>query len=269
MQTIGCVGCGNMGGALLRGFAEKLDKGRWALACFDVDASKMEALKPLGVAPAKDAASLAASADVLVLAVKPAQMPALLDEIAPRLKAGAAVVSVAAAVSLQKIRLQIGLKNVLARCMPTITAAVDCGVFALSFDPVNLTQEARDDIEGLFKNLGQCLTLEETRLNAFAAFAGAGPAYAFAFMGALAQAGLTLGFPREVSRELVIDLMRGCAALARKDGKAFAELRDDVCSPGGLTIAGINELDRAGMTGAVVDAVLEASRRGREMEESK
>ncbi|MDE5833303.1 MAG: NAD(P)-binding domain-containing protein [Desulfovibrio sp.] len=269
MRTIGCVGCGNMGSALMDGFAGKLNKSEWRLACFDIDAAKMDALKAAGCKPAKDAKELASSSDLLILAVKPSQMPALLDEIAPSLSKTAGVVSIAAGFSLQRIRLQIGLNNVLARCMPTITAAVDRGLFALSFDPVNLTDAAKEGIVSLFGALGKTIILEETRLNSFAAWMGAAPAYIFQFASGLAQAGLTLGFSQEINREMIGELLRGCAALAAKDNKTFMELRDAVCSPAGLTIAGVNVLDRAGLTGLIVDCVLAAERRGREMEEEK
>lgn len=269
MRTIGCVGCGNMGSALLRGWASKADKSQWRLICRDNDAAKMDALKPLGVEPAKDLGDLCAQSDVLVLAVKPAQMAALLDEIGSRLKPDAVVISVAAGFNLQRIRLALGLKNALARCMPTITAAVDRGVFALSFDPVNYTEKVKEEVCSLVGLLGKYLVLTESHLDNFAAYMGAGPAYVFAVMQGLAQAGLTIGFPQETNRELLIELFAGCAALAQKDGKSFTQLRDDVCSPGGLTIAGVNVLDRAGLSGILVDCVLAAARRAREMYESK
>lgn len=267
MLAIGCIGCGNMGSALLRGMAGKLDKKETRLLCFDVDAAKTTAAQALGCEATKDAEALVSQSDILILAVKPAQMPALLNQIAGSLKKETLVVSIAAGFSLQRIRLQIGLNNVLARCMPTLTAAVDCGVFALSFDPVNLTGKAKEEIESLFGALGKCIELDETRLNAFAAYMGAAPAYIFEFAHGLAQAGLTLGFSRDDNKSMIVELLQGCAALAKKDDKTFMQFRDEVCSPGGLTIAGVNVLDRAGLAGLIVECVLVAERRGREMED--
>ncbi|MDE5878896.1 MAG: pyrroline-5-carboxylate reductase, partial [Desulfovibrio sp.] len=151
-----------------------------------------------------------------------------------------------------------------ARCMPTTTALVGKGVFAFCFRAD--AEEWRAPVLELFRHLGQCLELPEGRFTDFSALIGAGPAYVFVMMQALVQAGVTLGFRHAEARDMVNALFAGCAALAEAETAPLIQLRDDVCSPGGLTIAGVNVLDRAGLTGLIVEAVLAAQKRGREME---
>ena len=98
------------------------------------------------------------------------------------------------------------------------------------------------------------------------ALIGAGPAYVFEMMQGLVQAGVTLGFQHKEARRMVAALFVGSARMAEQSPAPLMQLRDEVCSPGGLTIAGVNHLDRVGLLGQLVDAVLAADARGREME---
>ena len=120
-------------------------------------------------------------------------------------------------------------------------------------------------VSGIAK-FGAFVELPENKFTAFSALIGAGPAYVFAMMQGLVQAGVTLGFTHAQSRQMVTALFAGSARMAEQDASPLGQLRDNVCSPGGLTIAGVNVLDRAGLTGLLVDAVLAADARGAEME---
>jgi pyrroline-5-carboxylate reductase len=103
-------------------------------------------------------------------------------------------------------------------------------------------------------------------MNAFTALSGSGPGYVFHFLESLAEAGVSVGLGREDSRAIALGLLRGCAAMAEQSGLHPAVLREQVSSPAGTTIAGLNHLDRQGARGILVDAVREAARRSEEME---
>ena len=224
-------------------------------------------LKEAGVAACSSSAELAARSRYIVVAVKPYQMDAVLRELAPHIRAEHVVISVAAGISMAALRESLGQACAVVRCMPNTPARVGKGVFGLCFDDPALTPEARADIHALFAALGVCVELPEARFTAFSALIGAGPAYVFAMMQGLVQAGATLGFSWAQSREMVAALFEGSARMAAQETTPLTQLRDDVCSPGGLTIAGVNALDRAGINGLLVDAVLAADARGREMEQ--
>lgn len=263
-KTIGVLGCGNMGSALLTGFSKALDKKEWRLACYDVDKGKMEALAPLGIDDATSPTRLASQSNIFIIALKPQQLPSSIGEI--QLAPGQLAISVAAAVRLASLRQWLGSKCAIARCMPTLGAAVGHGVFAFCFDPMSQSETLHAEVFNLFGKIGACQDLEESRFPAFTALVGAGPAYIYEMMAGLCQAGVTLGFSQSQTQVMLRELLTGAAFLASEKKAAFMNLRDDVCSPGGITIAGVNVLDRAGVTGIFVDAVLAAHARGKEME---
>ena len=251
-----------MGGALMAGFARTLPASDYAFCGFSRTLAKVEKLEGVDALP--DAASVAQKADILLLAVKPYQMQEVLTAIQPQLGAKTTVVSVAAGIGLDKLRAWSGGQCPVVRCMPDTPALVGKGVFAFAFG--DMPQEGKAEIMKVFATLGLCLELPEAQFAAFSALIGAGPAYVFAMMQGLVQAGVTLGFGHDASRQMVAALFEGCAVMAQQSDAHLVQLRDAVCSPAGLTIAGVNHLDRQGLAGTLVDAVLAADRRGREME---
>lgn len=264
-RTIGCIGCGNMGGALMGGFASSLAGEDFAFCGYSRTMAKVERL--VGVTALPDAAAVAKTADIVILAVKPYQMQDVLSTISPQLTSGKVLVSVAAGIGLDRLRSWSGGLCAVVRCMPDTPALVGKGVFAFAFG--DMPEAGKKEIMRIFASLGLCLELPEAQFAAFSALIGAGPAYVFAMMQGLVQAGVTLGFGHDVSRQMVAALFEGCAVMALKNSAHLMELRDAVCSPAGLTIAGVNHLDRQSLAGTLVDAVLAAAQRGREMEAGK
>lgn len=265
-KTIGCIGCGNMGFALMAGFANHISRDDYHLCIYSRTPGKMQPLESMGVEIMGGIAETAANSDILIFAVKPHQMPGVLQEAQPEMQAGKAAVSIAAGFTLARLRTMLGDECFIARCMPTTTALVGKGVFAFCIDPEVLLNDLEKEILAIFSLLGMCVTLPESRFTNYSALIGAGPAYIFEALHGLLQAGVTMGFTRQETEKMLIQLMLGCGELAAKQAKPFIQLRDDVCSPGGLTIAGINVLDRAGLTGLFIEAVEKAEKRGREME---
>lgn len=265
-SVIACIGCGNMGGAMLGGWLGVADKRGYRLLGMTRTPARAASLAERGLTLCDTAEEAARQADIVVLAVKPYQVEEVLAALSPALGPGKLLVSVAAGVSVQRLRAACGGRCPVVRCMPNTPALVGKGVFALCFDDPSLTADDRARVQHLFADLGLCVELPEARMTAFSALVGAGPAYVFQMMQGLVQAGATQGFSWAQSRELVAALFEGCACMARQEATPLMEMRDNVCSPAGLTIAGVNALDRAGLTGLLVDAVLAAEQRGREME---
>ena len=261
--SVGCVGCGNMGGAILAGLARHEG---YDLCGYNRTREKLRPLETLGVRALPDAHAVAAAADVVVLAVKPYQTAAVLEELRPALNPHKVLVSVAAGVNMGRLTAAVEGRCPVVRCMPNTPALVGKGVFAFCFDDPALSPDTRDLLLQVFGCLGLCIPLPEARFTAFSALVGAGPAYVFAMMQGLVQAGVTLGLQHAEARRMVVALFAGSALMAEKSSKHLMQLRDDVCSPAGLTIAGVNALDQAGLAGLLVEAVLAADQRGREME---
>lgn len=270
-MRIGCVGCGNMGGAILAGLARNAEQNRnqadaYALCGYNRTASRMRPLEEAGVQVMPSPLAVAENADIIVLAVKPYQMQEVVKELRPALNKDKVLVSVAAGITLHNLAQWVEDLCPVVRCMPNTPALVGMGVFALCLEDPKLSHDNKQSLLEMFGKLGQCVELPEEKFTAFSALIGAGPAYVFAMMQGLVQSGVTLGFTHAQSRQMVTALFAGSARMAEEDTSPLGQLRDNVCSPGGLTIAGVNVLDRAGLTGLLVDAVLAADARGAEME---
>ena len=270
-MRIGCVGCGNMGGAILAGLARSGGHSQgqtdaYALCGYNRTASRMRPLEEAGVQVMTSPLAVAENADIIILAVKPYQMREVVGQLRPALDANKVLVSVAAGITSNSLAQWAENACPVVRCMPNTPALVGMGVFALCLEDPKLSQSRKQNLLQVFGTLGQCVELAEEKFTAFSALIGAGPAYVFAMMQGLVQAGVTLGFTHAQSRQMVTALFAGSARMAEQDASPLGQLRDNVCSPGGLTIAGVNVLDRAGLTGLLVDAVLAADARGAEME---
>ncbi len=270
-MRIGCVGCGNMGGAILAGLARSGGHSQgqtdaYALCGYNRTASRMRPLEEAGVQVMTSPLAVAENADIIILAVKPYQMREVVGQLRPALDANKVLVSVAAGITSNSLAQWAENACPVVRCMPNTPALVGMGVFALCLEDPKLSQNCKQSLLQVFGTLGQCVELAEEKFTAFSALIGAGPAYVFAMMQGLVQAGVTLGFTHTQSRQMVTALFAGSARMAEQDASPLGQLRDNVCSPGGLTIAGVNVLDRAGLAGLLVDAVLAADARGAEME---
>lgn len=263
MKSIGCIGCGNMGGGVLKGLVAHE---QFELFGHDHTRAKVESIGPEGrVAWMESPLELARRCDVIILAVKPYQMEAMLEEIRPALDSSKVVVSLAAAFSQARLKKGVEGRCPVVRCMPNLPVIVGRGVFALCFDDEALDDPRRKELLALFQLMGMALALPEGQFPAFSSLVGCGPAFVLLFMEGLLNAGITMGLKAPVSRELIAAMVEGTARLALESGESFADLRVRVCSPSGTTIRGVNHMERCAVPGHVTDAVLEALKRDREM----
>lgn len=267
MKSIGCIGCGNMGGGVLKGLVPHEE---FTLLGHDHTRAKVEGIGPEGrVTFMASPIELAKTADVIILAVKPYQMEAVLEEIRPALDASKIVVSLAAAFSQERLRKGVDGRCAVVRCMPNLPVIVGKGVFALCFDDPALDAARGEELLAMFRLMGLAVVLPEAQFPAFSSLVGCGPAFALLFMEGLLNAGITMGLKASVSRDLIAAMVEGTARLALESGESFADLRVKVCSPSGTTIRGVNHMERCAVPGHVTDAVLEALKRDREMASEK
>jgi len=255
-----------MGGAILAGFAERTGH---TLYGYDTDRERMRPLIAKGVRAVADVASLVRGSSIIIVALKPYLVEPVLREIRPHLKPENLLLSVAAGISSARLREAVDGVCPVVRAMPNTPALVGAGVFALCLDDPALTPEQKKTVLELFGAIGTTIDLPDEKFSAFTAVIGAGPAYVFYMMQSLTQAAVTLGFTKTEAAPLVNALFAGSAKLAQSSESGHAELQDMVCSPGGVTICGINYMDRQGMRGHIVDAVLAAYSRDRELEKNE
>jgi len=264
-KTIGLIGGGNMGEALLRGLLAARLVPPGSVLVSEPDRARRERLvRGLRVRAARGNAELARAADVVVLAVKPALVAAVLAEIAPAVSRRTLLVSVAAGVTLDAVAAALGAPARLVRAMPNTPALVGAGATAVAWGP-RVSAADRRLVLRLFGAAGRVAEVPEPLLDAVTGLSGSGPAYVFTVIQALADGGVREGLPRAVALELAAQTVFGAAKMVLETGASPVALRDQVASPGGTTIRGIAVLDERGVAGALMAAVEAAARRSREL----
>ena len=254
--TVGCIGCGNMGGALVRPMAKLIPASNITVSAGHAEKAQAFA-KETGTKAAANAE--AAKADVVLLAVKPVKIAGVLKEIAPSLTAKTVVVSMAAGVTLDTLRTAAGAqcKSHFIRIMPNMPAAVCKAMTALCCGD-DVTAEQLEIVTTLLSAAGLVEKVDEKLMDCVTAVSGSGPAFVFMFIEAMADAAVRCGMPRAQAYTYAAQTVYGSAAMALTDGRTPAQLKDAVCSPAGTTIEGVAALEKDGLRNAVIDAVTAA-----------
>jgi len=264
-HTLGMIGAGNMAQALLHGIFEAglLPPAR----CLVANRSNEERLARIArtwpVRTTRDKAIVLAEGDVIILAVKPGDMPVVLDEIAPYAASRHLVISVAAGIPIEMIERRLEAVPVI-RAMPNTSTVVRASATALAAgghagaDHVAIAQR-------LFESVGWVGVVPESLLDVVTAVSGSGPAYVYMLAEALANSGERAGLPRELAQVLVAQTILGAGKMLIETGDGPEVLRDRVTSPGGTTMAGLEALEQGGLRTAVDAAVTKAAHRAREL----
>ncbi|HCN76471.1 MAG TPA: pyrroline-5-carboxylate reductase, partial [Verrucomicrobiales bacterium] len=263
MLKIGLVGCGKMGGALLRGVELAFGKGAITAALGDVVPAAVEALKKSLACKTITGSpgEVAAASEVVLLAVKPDDMKALCQSLA-KIKGSRLYLSVAAGVSLADLEGWLGGRQRVIRSMPNTPALVGKGAAAFAVG-TKATHEDAALAARILGGVGIADEVPEKLLDAVTGLSGSGPAYIYTVIEALADGGVLMGLPRASALRLAAQTVAGAAAMVLETGKHPAALRDEVTSPGGTTIAGLEQLENHGLRKALIQAVRAAAGRSR------
>jgi pyrroline-5-carboxylate reductase len=210
------------------------------------------------------AAAAAQRAQTLLITVKPQDMAALLDEIAPQVSAGKLVISVAAGITTGFIEARLGGDVPVVRVMSNTPVLVDEAMSVISAGAY-ATEEHLQRAEELLRPVGKVLRIPESQQDAATALSGSGPAYIYFLVEAMVDAGILLGMPRATALEMVKQAVYGAATMLRDSGEHPVILREAVTSPAGTTISAIRELERHGVRAAFLAAIEAARDRGREL----
>ncbi len=265
-SKLGIIGGGVMGEALL---SRLVDQGLYAPSDVLVSEPQAERRSVLtqryGVQTTHDN-QLAAQAEVLLLAIKPQVFEAVTAALSGATAAAPSaslVISILAGVPLRKLEAAFPNQPVL-RAMPNTPATVGAGITAIApgshTQPLHLEQARR-----IFATVGEVVEVPESALDAVTGLSGSGPGYVALVVEALADGGVAAGLPRAIALQLAIQTVKGTAQLLQETGQHPGQLKDQVTSPGGTTIAGIAALERAGLRSALIEAVQAAYRRSQEL----
>jgi len=264
-KTVGFLGAGNMGEAIIKGLLQTGLVPTSAIAATDARADRLEQMaSQYGIRAAASNRDLVAESDVVILAVKPQIMGAVLKEIAGAVDRSRLLISVAAGVPVATLREGLGKPARLIRVMPNTPALVLAGVTAIAradgLEPgdLELAQE-------LFGAVGRAVVLDEDALDAVTGLSGSGPAYVAIVIESLADGGVKMGLDRATAMILAAQTVLGSARLILETGMHPGQLKDMVSSPGGTTIAGIAALEEGGVRRTFIGAVERATLRSREL----
>ncbi len=257
------IGAGVMGETLLSGL---IRAGRSAedLVVVEKRAERAAELsEKYGVPVVADVAA-AAEADTVLLVVKPQDMADVLGEIAPALRPGQLLVSLAAGITTSFIESHVPAGVAVVRVMPNTPALVDEGMAAIS-PGTHCDETHLAEAEDLLASVGKVVQVPEKQQDAVTAISGSGPAYVFFIVEAMIEAGVHLGLPRTTAYELAVQTLVGSAAMLRETGEHPAVLREQVTSPGGTTAAALRELEVHRVRAAFLAALEAARDRSREL----
>ena len=253
-KTIGFIGMGNMAAAIAQGF---LRSGRLSPSQLYAYAPHQDRLRAnartIGFTPCKDLTGLVQLSDICIMCCKPYQIRDVLPEITPHLR-GKALLSIAAGWNYDSYSPYLPPEARFQFIMPNTPAMVGQGV--LLFEARHsLEKEERTEIMELFSCLGLVRELPSSLMDIGGTVAGCGPAFVDMILEAFADAAVKYGMPRSLAYELVAQMILGSAGLQLATGKHPGQLKDEVCSPGGTTILGVDALEKAGLRAACLSAV--------------
>lgn len=252
---VGFIGTGNMGSALARAVSKTVCQGNIMLS--DSSHLKAQMLAQELNCTVTDNQALAATANYIFLGVKPQMMGTMLQVIAPILAKRTdrfVLVTMAAGLKISKFSEFLGAEYPIIRIMPNTPASVGEGMIVFSASNSVFMDEITEFCE-ILKYAGKIDRIDENMIDAASAISGCGPAFVYMFAEALADAGVECGLPRAKAIEYAAQTLKGASSLILATGKHPGSLKDDVCSPGGTTIAGVHSLEGDGFRGAVMNAV--------------
>lgn len=265
-KKIAVIGCGKMGSILLQAFLERKLVGAEEVAATVQHEEKSRALSAGldGIALGADNRSAVAQAPVVLLCVKPQALPQVLDEIAADLVPNTLVISIAASTTVRFIQQKLGKDVPVIRAMPNTPAMVGAAMTALCAGSA-IRPEHLETAKRLFESVGRVVVVDERHMDAITALSASGPAFAFVILESLAEAGVKVGLPREMATTLAAQTLFGSAKLALETGHHPALLKDAVTTPAGCTIEGLMELERGGLRVTLMNAVVETTKRAKEL----
>ncbi len=263
-RTIGFIGAGVMGGALLDGVIRAGMATPEIVCASDPSAERREGIAGIPRDQIFDSnRHLVQECGVVVLAVKPGIVPSVAAEIAGHLGSDHLVISVAAGVSTSSLSRMLGTDRII-RAMPNTPALVGCGASAFC-GGAGATEEDLQVADDLLSAVGVCVRVEESMMDAVTGLSGSGPAYVYLAIEALSDGGVKMGLPRKVATLLASQTVMGAAKMVIETGRHPGELKDQVTTPGGTTIDAIHALELAGLRRAFIEAVTAATEKSRRL----
>jgi len=264
-MKIGFIGTGNMGGAILKGFAPTAGQQGDTVLAYDRNSGKLAELKKqYGIAACESTAELVRECDIIILGVKPGIFETVLPEAAEAYDAGKTVVSMAAGVSTAFIEKYLGKNAMVIRIMPNTAALIGQAMTAVSRNG-NVSEEMFSKVMEILNSVGRAEPVPENLIDCVTGVSGSSPAYTYMYIDALAEAAEKNGMDRKKAEIFAAQSVLGAAEMVLNTGEDPGKLRDNVCSPGGTTIEAVRVLRDNGFCDDVAEAFQAAVEKSKKM----
>jgi pyrroline-5-carboxylate reductase len=262
---VAVLGAGKMGGILLQAFLKQQILRPDQLLATVAHADRAAALSAQwGVEVSTDNLAVAHQADVILLGVKPYQIPDLVEQISSALTTGKLLISFAASVKIGAIEKAAGIDIPVIRSMPNTPSMLGAGISALCRGRF-VTEAQMAFASRIFETVGRTVIVDEKHMDAVTGLSASGPAFIYIILESLAEAGVKVGLPRDIATLLAAQTTFGAAKMVLETGYHPALLKDAVTTPAGCTIDGILELEEGGLRVTLIKAVMRATQRAREL----
>lgn len=253
MALFGFIGAGNMGYPLIKAAGAAF--GPEEVVFTDTSSPRCRFVaQETGAAYLENGLEVARQCRYLVLAVKPQFFPQVLSQIREVISGEQIIISIAAGITIAAIRETLGNHVRIVRAMPNTPAMVNLGMTGISYSKEDFMEEELLTIDRFFCSFGKYEVFEEGLMNAVVCANGSSPAYVYLFIEALADSVVAYGIPRDKAYVLAAQTVLGAAAMVLETGEHPAKLKDQVCSPGGTTIAAVKALEEHGLRNAIMKA---------------
>jgi pyrroline-5-carboxylate reductase len=262
---VAVLGAGKMGGILLQAFLkQQILRSDQLLATVAHDDRAAALSAQWGVEVSTDNLAIAREADVILLGVKPFQIPGLVEQIRSALTPDKLLISFAASVKIAAIEQASGIDIPVIRSMPNTPSMLGAGISALCRGRF-VTEQQMAFASRLFETVGRTVIVDEKHMDAVTGLSASGPAFIYIILESLAEAGVKVGLPRDIATLLAAQTTFGAAKMVLETGYHPALLKDAVTTPAGCTIDGILELEEGGLRVTLIKAVMRATQRAKEL----
>lgn len=256
-KKFGFIGAGNMASAIIAGLlkAQVVDRSNFIASTKSVESAK-KAKDRFSIECINDNKTVANTADILFLCVKPYMIEDIVNEINKSIKKETIIISVLASVSVEKLMGCFPNNNII-RVMPNTSSEICLGVTSIVQDKTTDINSLKI-VEDIFKKLGSAYIIEESKIHAYNAIAGCGPAYVYKLIDAFAEAGTLSGIPKKLAIEIAAKVFNGASSTVLETGSHPSILKDSICTPAGITIKGIREFEANNVTSGVIETIYAA-----------
>ena len=271
VKKLALIGCGKMGEGLLSGMlsSQLIPVGRVETTVAEAERERVDFLvRQYGVKAHTDNVKAVKDADLVLIVLKPQQVKGVLREVKKVLRKDAVIISVAASVTIALIERELGRPARVVRAMPNTPCLIRQGMTALAAS----AHATPDDValaRQIFSAMGRTVVVEEKHMDAITGLSASGPAYVYLMIESLAEGGVKLGLPRELSTELSAQTLLGASSMVLQSGEHPAKLKDIVTTPAGCTIDGLLELEEGGLRVTLIKAVVRAAHRAKQLVEGQ